>query len=321
VHIVTNPTVAAFYYQTVADSLAAAGFEPVRIEIPDGEQHKSLATLSSIYDRVLESGSQRQTPLLALGGGVVGDLTGFAAATVLRGVPYVQVPTTLLAQVDSSVGGKTAINHRTGKNLIGSFYQPQLVIVDVDTLASLPRRELLAGLAEVVKYGIILDRELFDLIDSRLDDLLGLEPELTREVIARCCALKAMVVEKDEREADLRAVLNFGHTFGHAIEAVTRYQQFLHGEAVAIGMVAAARLSARLGLCSAEVAPRIETLLRRAGLPTQPPAGLTTNELVAAVYRDKKASQGTVKFVCLEDLGKTRFERITPAEVVRLLSE
>lgn len=320
VYVVTNPTVGALYYDSFAASLADAGFSPQRIEIPDGEQYKRIETLTSIYDAVLEGGTDRAVPLIALGGGVVGDVTGFAAATVLRGVPFVQVPTTLLAQVDSSVGGKTAINHRLGKNLIGAFYQPRLVLIDIATLRSLPRRELLAGLAEVIKYGIILDSAFFDRIERRLDDILRLVPDLMRDIVAHSCRLKAMVVARDERENDLRAVLNFGHTVAHAVEAVTHYTQFLHGEAVAIGMVAAARLSARLGLCDPKLGERIGALLERAGLPVEIPESIAAAELEAAIGLDKKAGAGKVKYVCMEAIGTTRFERLAPAEIVRLVA-
>lgn len=320
VHVVTNPTVGALYFESLAQGLRAVGFEPHRIEILDGEEHKNIQSLDRIYTAVLERGAERGSPMLALGGGVVGDLTGFAAATVLRGVPYVQVPTTLLAQVDSSVGGKTAINHRVGKNLIGAFYQPRLVVIDTATLTSLPRRELLAGLAEVIKYGVIVDPALFQLIEDRLDQFLSLDAELVREVVARCCAIKADVVAKDEREHDLRAILNYGHTVGHGIEAVTQYRRYLHGEAVAIGMVAAARLSARLGLCDAAIGERLSRLLERAGLPSEVPGDIDLVELVGAIARDKKASKGKIKFICSERLGATCFQSLAAAEVVELLS-
>lgn len=319
--VISNPTVAAVYYPSAAESLSSAGFEPVLLEIPDGEQHKTLATLASIYDRVLERSGERSSPIVALGGGVVGDVAGFAAATLLRGVPYVQVPTTLLAQVDSSVGGKTAVNHAAGKNLIGSFYQPRLVVIDIDTLTTLPRRELVAGLAEVIKYGVIVDRELFDLVDSGMEDLLRLKGDLLAHVIRRCCEIKATVVSADERENNLRAILNFGHTVGHAIEAVTEYRRFLHGEAVAMGMVAAAKLSERLGFCRTGVAARIATVVERSGLRAGLPSPLDPHRLVAAITHDKKASGGKVKFVCIEEIGKTRFHSLSADEVIRLLAD
>lgn len=316
VTVITNPTVGALYLQPILESLRHAGFTPRPIEIPDGEEHKNLEVLSSIYDALLEDGVDRGTPIMALGGGVVGDVSGFAAATVLRGVPYVQIPTTLLAQVDSSVGGKTGINHKRGKNLIGAFYQPRLVVCDIETLASLPRRELLAGLAEVIKYGVILDARLFGLIEERLDDVLSLDKPLLCQLVARSCELKAMVVGRDERETDYRAILNFGHTLAHAVENVTGYGRYLHGEAVAIGLVAGARISQAQGHCGADVVERLTALLRRAGLPTEIPADLMSDELERAIDHDKKASGGKVKFICVEEIGRSSFIRLTSADIV-----
>lgn len=313
--VVTNATVAALYGAVVESSLAASGFAVHRIEIADGEIHKNLATLESIYDRILALRPERSWPVVALGGGVVGDIAGFAAATVLRGVPFVQIPTTLLAQVDSSVGGKTGINHPRGKNLIGAFYQPSEVVIDLDTLASLPRREFLAGFAEVVKYGVILDPELFASLEDRLDDVLRLDPVFLRAVVARCCRLKADVVGSDERESGLRAILNFGHTLGHAVENLAGYGALLHGEAVSIGMAFAARLSARLGVCEPDAAERVVALLARSGLPVAIPSDLASADLGAAVAGDKKVSGGKVKFVLMTGIGATRFEPLT-AEAV-----
>ncbi|TMA96851.1 MAG: 3-dehydroquinate synthase, partial [Deltaproteobacteria bacterium] len=234
--LVTSERVGALYREPVAASLGQAGFAPVAVEIPDGEEHKNLAWLA-----------ERRSPLIALGGGVVGDLAGFAASTLLRGLPLVQVPTTLLAQVDAAIGGKTGINHALGKNLIGAFHQPRLVVIDVATLRTLPRREFVAGLAEVIKYGVIRDAELFATLEARLEALLGLEEAVLVPVVAACCRHKAAVVAADEREeGGERAVLNFGHTVGHALEVLTEYRRLLHGEAVAIGMVAAARVSRTL---------------------------------------------------------------------------
>ena len=321
IHIITNPTIAPLYSDAVAASLRSSGFEPNRIEIGDGESHKTLSTLSAIYDRILTFGAERSTAILALGGGVVGDVSGFAAATVLRGVPYVQVPTTLLAQVDSSVGGKTAINHAVGKNLIGAFYQPRLVVIDVKTLATLPRRELVAGIAEVIKYGAILDHHLFELLERRMEDLLALDPGLTAQVIARCCEIKAEVVAADERESDFRAVLNFGHTLGHAVEAVTSYERYLHGEAVAIGMVGAAKLSHKLGFCDSRTVDRLAALISRAGLPIEVPWDLSATKLAESMTHDKKATGGKVRFVCLRGIGVTHFEKLVPADVVASMVE
>lgn len=316
--VLTNPTVGGLYLAPVESSLRRAGFEVVHVEIPDGEEHKSLDSLARIYDRLLAARLERTSPIVALGGGVIGDLAGFAAATLLRGVPFVQVPTTLLAQVDSSVGGKTGVNHPAGKNLIGAFYQPRLVLIDLATLTTLPRRQLAAGLAEVIKYGIILDAELFALIERELDRLLALDEALLCHVVRRCCELKAAVVQRDEREADYRSILNFGHTLGHAVETLTGYRRYLHGEAVGIGMVFAARLSCVMGYCGKETVERIAELLNRAGLPTAMPREFSELQLAAAIKGDKKVSSGKVKFVCIEAIGRTRFASMRGPEVAAL---
>jgi 3-dehydroquinate synthase len=316
--IVTNPTVGKLYLERVETSLRHTGYRVTIVEIPDGEEHKNLASLALIYDRLLEARLERASPILALGGGVIGDLAGFAAATLLRGLPFVQLPTTLLAQVDSSVGGKTGINHPAGKNLIGAFYQPRLVLIDISTLKTLPRRELLAGLVEVIKYGVILDAELFATIETQLDRVLSLDEDLLRSVVQRCCALKAGVVHRDERESDYRSILNFGHTIGHALEALTGYQRYLHGEAVAIGMSFAAKLSFIRGYCSERTMQRIVELLKRAGLPAEVPAEISAQQLAQAIEGDKKVATGKVKFVCVEDLGQTRFEYLAAPEVAAL---
>jgi 3-dehydroquinate synthase len=313
--LVTNHTVGELYAARVMASLQEAGFRTTVIEIPDGEEHKNLAWLAFIYDRLLDARAERGSPIFALGGGVIGDLTGFAAATFLRGVPFVQLPTTLLAQVDSSVGGKTGINHPAGKNLIGAFYQPRLVLVDTDTLRTLPRREFASGLAEVIKYGVILDAKLFALIEAELDGILALDRDLLRHVVRESCALKAMVVRQDEREDDWRSVLNFGHTLGHAIETLTEYKRYLHGEAVAIGMALAAKLSHVRGYCKQETMQRIVELLKRAKLPVDVPPDLLGRQLALATESDKKVSGGKIKFVCVEELGRTRFEYLTGDEI------
>ena len=316
VAVVSNPTVAELYLEPVSEALARAGFEVVSMLIPDGEQHKNLESLAAIYDRLVRSRLERKSVVLALGGGVIGDLAGFAAATYLRGVPYVQVPTTLLAQVDSSVGGKTAVNHRDGKNLIGVFYQPRLVLIDVEVLRSLPRRELVAGLAEVIKYGVIEDAELFRLLEDKIDRLVGLDRNLLIQVVAASCAIKARVVEQDEREEDYRAVLNFGHTIGHALEAATGYGKYLHGEAVAVGIVKAAAISLRHGFCDRESMDRIRRLIRRAGLPADLPNGIAMESLIQGMEVDKKSADGKIKFVMCAGIGKTRFHSLSPTEVL-----
>jgi 3-dehydroquinate synthase len=254
VAVLTNPTVGGLYGRPVGDSLRAAGFDATVIEIPDGEEHKNLGTLATIYDRLIEAQLDRSSTLVALGGGVVGDVGGFAAATFLRGIAVVQLPTTLVAQVDSSIGGKTAVNHPAGKNLIGMFHQPRMVLADVEVLRSLPRREFVSGLAEVIKYAIILDPELFAFLETSLPRVLEMDPEALTRVVAASCRLKAHVVSEDETESDYRSILNLGHTVGHAIESLTGYRQYLHGEAVAIGIEFATRLSAARGHCDPELA-------------------------------------------------------------------
>lgn len=317
VAVVTNSTIANLYLGQTVTALAGAGFDPAIIQIPDGEEHKNLAWLAFVYDRLIDAGIDRGGAVVALGGGVVGDLTGFAAATYLRGISFVQVPTTLLAQIDASIGGKTGINHAAGKNLLGAFKQPRFVLTDVDCLLTLPRREYVAGLAEVIKTGAILDAELFALLEQELPALLKQDRELMVRVVRRCAQLKAIVVSEDETEGDYRAILNFGHTLGHAIESLTEYTTFLHGEAVAIGMVAAARISRKIGLCDDETVERVARLVERCGLPMEIPGDLRREALALAMRTDKKALGGTIKFVCLEAIGRTKFERLTCEDIVR----
>jgi 3-dehydroquinate synthase len=317
--VITNPTVAQLYLDPVHDALARAGFAVTPILIPDGEEHKELRSLSAIYDRLIEERFERRSCVLALGGGVVGDLAGFAAATYLRGVPFVQAPTTLLAQVDSSVGGKTGVNHRDGKNLVGAFYQPRLVLIDVSVLQSLPQRELVAGLAEVIKYGVIEDPALFKLLEEKIEKLIGLDRALLAQVIATSCAIKAKVVEKDEREDEYRAVLNFGHTVGHALEAATHYHKYLHGEAIGIGMVQAAVISAQQGFCDQRSLERIQKLIRKAGLPMEIPREVSIEKLIQSLELDKKAAGGKVKFVMCAGIGKTCFHGLTSGEILAAL--
>ena len=320
VAIVTNPVVAQLYLDAANEALNRAGFEVTPVLVPDGEEHKNLHSLESLYDRFIAARLERKSCVFALGGGVIGDLAGLAAATYLRGIPYVQVPTTLLAQVDSSVGGKTGINHADGKNLIGAFYQPKLVLIDVAVLGTLPNRELVAGLAEVIKYGIIEDPVLFSLLEQGMDKIIGLNQELLTQIIATSCAIKARVVAADEREDDYRAVLNFGHTIGHALEAATDYRQFLHGEAVGVGMVKAAALSASQGFCDDAALKRITALVQRAGLPFEIPPAVSPQGLLQAMEVDKKVAGGKIKFVMCEGIGKTRFHWLAPDEVLRGLN-
>ncbi|GAB4088740.1 3-dehydroquinate synthase family protein [Hydrogenophaga soli] len=300
--IVSNTTVAPLYAQALKAALLAQQpplYQAVDVlALPDGEQFKDAATLNLIYDQLLGSGADRKTVLYALGGGVVGDMTGFAAACYMRGVPFVQVPTTLLAQVDSSVGGKTAINHPLGKNMIGAFYQPQRVVADLDVLHTLPAREFSAGLAEVIKYGPIADMAFFDWIDTHLDGLLARDPALLATAVRRSCEIKAWVVGQDEKESGLRAILNFGHTFGHAIEAGLGYGEWLHGEAVGCGMVMAAHLSQRLGWVDEAFVQRLTRLVKAAGLPTVGP-DLGAQRYLELMRVDKKSEGGTIQFVLI----------------------
>jgi 3-dehydroquinate synthase len=301
--VVTNTTVAPLLAQRLVNALEPR-FAHVRVvELPDGEAHKDWPTLNTIFDALLASGCDRKTVLFALGGGVIGDMTGLAAACYMRGVPYVQVPTTLLAQVDSSVGGKTAINHPLGKNMIGVFNQPARVIADLDTLDTLPQRELIAGLAEVIKYGPIADDVFFDWIDANLEALKRRDGAALRYAIKRSCEIKARVVGQDERESGLRAILNFGHTFGHAIETGLGYGTWLHGEAVGCGMVMAADLSVRLGLIAQRYAQRIRGVIERAGLPIVGPA-LGTARYLELMRLDKKSEAGETRFVVIEAPGR-----------------
>jgi len=319
VGIVTNRTVASRYLTRVQGSLDEAGYETVVLTVPDGEEYKSMTSLATIYDRLIEHRFDRGSTLFALGGGVIGDLTGFAAATFLRGINYIQLPTTLLAQVDASVGGKTAVNHERGKNLIGAFYQPRMVVIDVRTLDTLPTREYVAGIAEVIKYGVIEDADFFAYLESHLGQLLSIEPKVVEHVIATSCRIKAAVVEQDEREKDRRAILNFGHTLGHALESFTDYERFLHGEAVAIGMVQAAILSVKHGLCSTAQLSRIKKLIRSAGLPWQMPDDIGVERLLASMEVDKKSLAGKIKFVLCDGIGATKFEWLAPPEILEKL--
>jgi 3-dehydroquinate synthase len=317
--IVSNSTVAPLYASQLMAALRPQFPRVLLVTLPDGEAHKDWPTLQLIFDALLENGCDRKTVLFALGGGVVGDMTGFAAASYMRGVPFVQVPTTLLAQVDSSVGGKTAINHPLGKNMIGAFYQPQLVVCDLDLLKTLPERELSAGLAEVIKYGPIADMAFFDWIESNIDALRAGEPAALAHAVKRSCEIKAEVVGQDEREAGLRAILNFGHTFGHAIESGLGYGAWLHGEGVGCGMVMAAQLSQRLGLVNTAFVERLKTLIERAGLPvTGPVLSATDNagRYLELMRVDKKSEAGEIRFILIDGPGKATL-RTAPDALVR----
>ncbi len=313
VAIVTNPTVWSLYGDRVFDSIKDADFEPVLIKIPDGERFKRLKWISHIYDRMLEHRMDRNSSVIALGGGVIGDMAGFAAATYMRGVPYVQIPTTLLSQVDSSVGGKTGVNHPKGKNMIGAFYQPCLVLIDTGFLDTLKPRELRAGLAEVVKYGVIKDRALFEFLEDNYKEILKLDRDAILHIVRRSCEIKARIVEEDEREKGIRAILNFGHTFGHAIESITGYRRFRHGESISIGMVMAAELSKNLGLCGDDVPERIESLLLNFGLPVKPPP-ISTDEFEEAMRLDKKVLREQQRFILVRDIGDVVIREIAPGD-------
>jgi 3-dehydroquinate synthase len=302
VMIVSNETVAPLYLDAVRVGLE--GFETAEVILPDGEEYKDLATLNRIFDALLEQRFGRDSTLVALGGGVIGDMGGFAAACYQRGVPFIQVPTTLLAQVDSSVGGKTGVNHPAGKNMIGAFHQPRAVIADTGTLSTLPDRELSAGLAEVVKYGLIGDRPFFEWLEAHADALRARAPEALATAIARSCENKAEVVAADERESGRRALLNLGHTFGHAIEAGAGYGQWLHGEAVGVGLVMAARLSQRLGWIDDDTVTRVRRLIARCGLPLVPPSDLSTDRWLELMAVDKKVQDGRLRLVLLRGIGE-----------------
>ena len=313
--IVTNTTVAPLYAARLQKALEGRHRAIDVVALPDGEEHKNWQTLNLIFDALLQNESDRKTVIYALGGGVVGDMAGFAASSYMRGVPFVQVPTTLLAQVDSSVGGKTAINHPLGKNMIGAFYQPRLVVCDLETLATLPAREFSAGLAEVIKYGPIADMALLDWLEANIDRLVARETDALAHAVRRSCEIKAWVVGQDEREAGLRAILNFGHTFGHAIEAGLGYGQWLHGEAVGCGMVMAMQLSQRLGLIEEGFVRRVTSLLRKAGLPVVGPA-LGADRYLELMRVDKKAEAGEIKFVVIDRPGSA-VVRAAPDAMVR----
>lgn len=302
--IVSNPTVAQFYLKTVMDALEKRGCVVDHVLLPDGEKYKTLDSLNLIFTKLLQGNHGRDTTIIALGGGVIGDVAGFAAASYQRGVRLIQIPTTLLSQVDSSVGGKTAVNHELGKNMIGAFYQPVTVMIDTLTLNTLPKREVNAGLAEVIKYGAILDNEFFEWLEKNIDDLVSLKQEALQYCIARCCQIKADVVARDETEKGDRALLNLGHTFGHAIETHLGYGNWLHGEAVSVGMMMAAALSEELGNISIAEVARLEKLLARANLPTVSPDGMKAEDYLPHMMRDKKVLAGKLRLVLLKSLGQ-----------------
>ena len=316
VMIVTNPTVAQFYLDTVTFALKKRGCEVEHVLLPDGEKYKTLESLNLIFTALLQGNHGRDTTIMALGGGVIGDVAGFAAASYQRGVRLIQIPTTLLSQVDSSVGGKTAVNHELGKNMIGAFYQPSMVIIDTHTLGTLPKREVNAGLAEVIKYGAILDYEFFEWLEAHIDELVALNNESLQHCIARCCQIKADVVARDETEKGDRALLNLGHTFGHAIETHLGYGNWLHGEAVSTGMMMAAALSEQLGDISVADVSRLEKLLARANLPTLSPDSMQPEDYLPHMMRDKKVLAGKLRLVLLKSLGQAYIATDTDKDLV-----
>lgn len=310
VAIISNPTVDAIYGDPLASALIQDGFEVVRYNVPDGEEYKTLETLSGIYDALISHKFDRGCGIIALGGGVVGDMAGFAAASLLRGIPYAQVPTTLLSQVDSSVGGKTAVNHPLGKNLIGAFYQPALVLIDIDTLATLAPREVSAGLAEVVKYGVMFDEQFFRWLENHVIELKSNQAEALITAIKTACQLKSDVVSEDEKEGSVRALLNYGHTFGHAIEKLAGYGQWKHGEAVSAGMVVAAKLSEQAGLCSLDDVTRITNLLSALDLPVTPPS-YPLSAYLELMQRDKKVRAGQLTMILNVGIGQAQMKVVS----------
>jgi 3-dehydroquinate synthase len=318
--VISDTNVSPRYAALACKALTGAGFEPVVVTVPAGETAKSLKTVHSCYDQLASQRLERKSFIVALGGGVVGDLAGFVAATYLRGIAFIQIPTTLLSQVDSSVGGKVGVNLKSGKNLVGAFHQPRLVLCDLETLKTLPQREYRSGLAEVIKYGIIYDSAFFAELEGDMPKLLERDTETLSKVIARCCEIKAEVVQQDETESGLRAILNFGHTVGHALEAVSHYGKYLHGEAISMGQVAAANLSNKLtGLSTGDV-QRIISLFQNAGLPTTLELkGSQRTKLVAAMRQDKKVTGGEIKFVLARKIGKVEFGQAVPTKLLEEL--
>ncbi len=315
--VVSDGRVNKLYSEPVVASLTDAGFLVESLVIPEGETFKTLDTCMSIYTFLLANNFSRESVVVALGGGVVGDIAGFAAATYMRGVPYVQVPTTLLAMVDSSVGGKTGVNHPLGKNMIGAFHQPLLVFINITALDSLPPVEFRAGFAEVIKYGVIRDPALFEFCETQNESLFALDAVALQHVVKTSCAIKAAVVSADERESGLRAILNFGHTVGHVIETLTNYALFKHGEAVAIGMVAAGRIAQKMGRFPADQQQRLEALIERSGLPVRIPKRLETEDMLERMRKDKKVSRGQLRFVLPDAIGRVSVVSDVPPMVLR----
>ena len=313
--LISNSNITKIYAERIISNLKKNGFEMEVIEVPDGEKYKNMREAEKIYDRLLVLKHDRHSPLIALGGGVIGDLTGFVAATYRRGVPYIQLPTSLLAQVDSSVGGKTAVNHSLGKNMIGAFYQPATVLVDLSALKTLPEIEFRCGMAEIIKYGIIADEMLFNFLESRINDIKNLDFNALQYIIGASCKIKASIVSKDERENGLRSVLNYGHTIGHTLESLTGYEKYKHGEAVAIGMVAAAFISHKAGLCDKKDVERVKTLIESYDLPTQLPE-ISPEKILTTLYYDKKVINDRIKLILMKKPGDVVIRDDIPNEII-----
>ena len=316
--IITNTTIAPLYAERLAAALKASGLKTSIIELPDGEQFKTIANIQHIYSAMLTAGLDRQSLLIALGGGVIGDMTGFAAATFMRGIDFIQIPTTLLAQVDSSVGGKTGVNLTEGKNLVGAFHQPRMVLIDPQVLSTLDVRELQSGAAEVIKTAIIHDASLFEYLEKNTGKIASVNMTVLQHIITTCCRIKAAITSEDETEQGIRAFLNFGHTIGHAIETLTRYETYTHGEAVAIGLAAIAQLSSKLGFCCQSDADRIVSLIQLAGLPTTLPF-FSATDYVAAILKDKKKTANAIKMVFLKKIGGVFLREIPAQKLCELL--
>lgn len=322
VEIVTNNLIGHLYGNIVQDSLESNGIKSDIIKIPDGEEYKSLEWAGKVFDAFIEHQMNRNSAVIALGGGVIGDLAGFVAATFMRGISLIQVPTSLIAQVDSSVGGKTAVNHPKAKNLIGVFYQPTYVLIDIDVLKTLPEREFRSGLAEVVKHGVIMDKELFEYMEGNISKILALDPQSMEQIVARSCKDKVTIVEQDEKEQNIRAILNYGHTVGHGIESVTEYRMFRHGEAISIGMIVAGRIAVNRGILKEENLIRQSNLLKAYGLPVTFP-DLDIDSIINAIYLDKKIKEtGRLRFVLPKDIGEAIImENIEEKEVIKAIEE
>src|SRR5208282_853749 len=319
--IISNPTVFGLYGEEVMRSLKDAGFNCFSALVPDGEGYKDYFWSYHILTELLKNGLDRNSCVVALGGGVIGDITGFAGSLYMRGIHLIHIPTTLLAQVDSSVGGKTGVNHAAGKNMIGTFHQPRLVWTDISTLRSLPERELLCGIAEIIKYGVIWDAGLFNVMEEKREAILNLDMDVISYLIKRSCQIKAEVVSKDERESGLRAILNYGHTIGHAVETETGYSKYLHGEAVAIGMCLAARLSEALGMMESACVERIKSVVRAYGLPSALPKNMNGDKLLSLISRDKKATAGEIKFILPRDIGNVVIHKGVDLNILKRIVE